>query len=117
MESKNSQKTARGKGKPFEPGDKRINRKGRPPLSQKQREFRQKLHSMDPSVIASVRRLVKAGEPSVVNKMVDKLSGIDPLTITLQVEKEHEEFLQIAKEVLPAEVHEKLLAAYAARGR
>lgn len=113
--SKNSKKTVRVRGRPFVKDDPRINREGRPPLSKAQREFREKLHDMVPDVLNSLRKLIKSAEPSVVNKLIDKLSGIDPLTLKLQVEKEHEEFLKIAKDVLPPDAHEKLLAAYAAR--
>lgn len=97
----------------FVPGDPRINLKGRPPLSQQQREFRQALHSMQLDVLNSVQALVKAKDPTVLNKLIEKLGGADAINMRVTMEREQAEFLAKAKEILPPDAYEKLLAAYA----
>lgn len=105
--SKNSARTA--PGRPFVPGDPRINRSGRPPLSEQQREFRRKLFKMDADVRKAVKQMVKDREPSVVNKLVDKLAGQD--AVDRQVEAELDAFLSKLKARLPPETYEVVVAA------
>lgn len=96
--SNKSRRTATGR--PFVPGDPRINRKGRPRLSQAQREFREKLHKMEASVLKSVKALVEAGEPSVINKLIEKLAGRDEEVLNLKVEEPGPDLSKLSREEL-----------------
>lgn len=100
-------------GKPFVPGDPRINLKGRPPMSQQQREFMQALQEMRVDVLNGVRDAIAKRDPSVLNKLMDKLGGADAINVRIQVEKEQAAFLAQAKKLLPPELYEQLLAQYA----
>src|SRR5262245_34114968 len=108
----------------FEKGDPRINKKGRPSISEEQREFRRELHKMAPQVLKVVRAKLMEGKPrklsaadsAVLNKLIDKLGGADAINVRVAVEKEQAEFLRVAKERLTPEAYEALLAAYNAQG-
>lgn len=70
-------------GKPFVPGDPRINRKGRPPLSESQRAFRQQLHDLELPVLAAVKVLIAKRDATVINKLIEKLAGAEPEDLTI----------------------------------
>lgn len=103
--------------RPFEKGDPRINRKGRPPISELQREFRRELHKMRPDVLAAARKLLRQRKPDshTTAKLVDKLGGPETVNVKLQVQKELEEFLEVARDTLGEGAYEKLAEAFVAK--
>lgn len=104
-------------GRPFSKGDPNINRKGRPPISELQREFRRKLHDMEPLVLAAAEKLLRQRKPDshTTAKLVDKLGGQDAVNVRLQVDKELSELLEVAKEALGEDAYEKLAEAFVAK--
>lgn len=102
---------------PFIKNDPRINRRGRKPISELQREFRRKLHDMEPDVLAAASRLLKQRKPDphTTGKLVDKLGGPDAINVKLAVDKELSELLEVAKETLGEDAYEKLAEAFVAK--
>lgn len=115
--SNNSDGTDRPKRKAprsaFVPGDPRINRKGRPPLSEEQRKFREEFAKLKPLVLAAVRRglLSKKPDSSITKTAVEKLYGQDPVNVNHLVEGELAAFLDRVERKLSKQTFAEVLAA------
>lgn len=64
---------------------------------------------MRPQVLKAVAALVKQQEPSVINKLVEKLAGQDSINVKLQVERELEEAMERMRERLPEATYEQIV--------
>lgn len=82
----------------FVPGDPRINRAGRRPLSEEQRQFREELHDMRPAIIAAVKDLVNHRDATVVNKLIEKLAGKEAETLDVRIDDQRPDLSKLTTE-------------------
>lgn len=94
-------------------GDPRNNLKGRPPLSQQQREFRQLLHNREEAVLESVDALIAKKDSGIVSKLIEKLAGQDSINVRVAVERELASVLDRIQAIVKPEDYERILTAIA----